>query len=280
MEREYHQKKIKKYESSLVFSDHINRLWRLLKDKSKLLSLCCSIHLISNDLSNISCVELISSNFYKSVSYLILLLNNTTINFKFILYPNTSDNSTLLFLELSTFFKEQNENLEEIPKEFLLSLSMYLKNTSIFLYEYESILLNCDIVPIWNYIINETNFEEVLAQSSNYIKKVGDTFMYKIYENDVKVAKVTKIERDCAKKQCTLCFDLFSSKEEGNVECEVSFFLLITKENNTFLSYHHDFKSPIEQSELNILAKKKKKFLNEIKTMFEKKKILIVFTFL
>ena len=57
---------------------------------------------------------------------------------------------------------------------------MYLKNTSIFLYEYESILLNCDIVPIWNYIINETNFEEVLAQSSNYIKKVGDTFMYKI----------------------------------------------------------------------------------------------------
>lgn len=104
MDREYHQKKIKKYESSLVFSDHINRLWRLLKDKSKLLSLCCSIHLISNDLSNISCVELISSNFYKSVSYLILLLNNTTINFKFILYPNTSDNSTLLFLELSTFF--------------------------------------------------------------------------------------------------------------------------------------------------------------------------------
>lgn len=272
MAREYHQKQIKKYESSLVFSDHINRLWRLLKDKSKLLSLCCSIHLISNDLSNISCVELISSNFYKSVSYLILLLNNTTINFKFILYPNTSDNSTLLFLELSTFFEEQNENLEEIPKEFLLSLSMYLKNTSIFLYEYESILLNCDIVPIWNYIINETNFEEVLAQSSNSIKKVGDTFMYKIYENDVKVAKVTKIERDFAKKQWTLCFDLFSSKEEGNVECEVSFFLLITKENNTFLSYHHDFKSPIEQSELNILAKKKKKFLNEIKTMFEKKK--------
>ena len=81
---------------------------------------------------------------------------------------------------------------------------MYLKNTSIFLYECESILLNCDIVPIWNYIINETNFEEVLAQSSNYIKKVGDTFMYKIYENDVKVAKVTKIERDCAKKQWTL----------------------------------------------------------------------------
>ena len=95
--------------------------------------------------------------------------------------------------------------------------------------------------------------------------------MYKIYENDVKVAKVTKIERDCAKKQWTLCFDLFSSKEEGNVECEVSFFLLITKENNTFLSYHHDFKSPIEQSELNILAKKKKKFLNEIKTMFKRK---------
>ena len=44
------------------------------------------------------------------------------------------------------------------------------------------------------------------------------------------------------------------------------FFLLITKENNIFLSYHHDFKSPIEQSELN----NKKKFLNDIKRLFEK----------
>lgn len=253
------------------WSSQLNRLWRLLKDKSKLLYICCSINLISNDLSNISCLDLISSNFYKSVSYLILLLNNTTINLKFVLYPNTSDNSTLLFLELSTFYEKENENLKEIPKEFVQCLSTYLKNTSMFLYEYESILLNCDIVPIWNYIINESNFDDVLAQW-NSIKKIGDTFMYKIYENDVRIAKVTKIERDCVKKQWTFCFDLFNSKEDNNVECEVGFFLLITKENNIFLSYHHDFKSPIEQSELNILAKKKKKFLNDIKRLFEKKK--------
>ena len=249
MDREYHQKVAKKFESSLVFPDQINRLWRLLRDKSKLLYICCSINLISNDLSNISCLELISSNFYKSVSYLILLLNNTTINFKFILYPNTSDNSTLLFLELSTFYEEKNENLKEIPSEFLKSLSTYLKNTSMFLYEYESILLNCDIVPIWNYIINESNFDEVTVQSNK--KMIGDIFMYKIYENDVKYAKVTKIERDCVKKQWTFCFDLYNSKEDSNVECEVGFFLLITKENNIFLSYHHDFKSPIEQSDFS-----------------------------
>ena len=47
MDREYHQKVAKKFESSLVFPDQINRLWRLLKDKSKLLYICCSINLIN-----------------------------------------------------------------------------------------------------------------------------------------------------------------------------------------------------------------------------------------
>ena len=46
MDREYHQKVAKKFESSLVFPEQINRLWRLLKDKSKLLYICCSINLI------------------------------------------------------------------------------------------------------------------------------------------------------------------------------------------------------------------------------------------
>ena len=102
----------KKFKSSLVYPDYINRLWRLLKDKSKILEICVDIKLLNSDsqnpqnnnslLNNISCLDIVSTNFYKSVSYLILQNNNTTLNFKFILYPNTSDNSTLLFLELSS----------------------------------------------------------------------------------------------------------------------------------------------------------------------------------
>ena len=60
---------------------------------------------------------------------------------------------------------------------------------------------------------------------------IGDTFMYKIYENDVKYAKVTKIERDCVKKQWTFCFDLYNSKEDSNVECEVGFFRMYIKKS-------------------------------------------------
>ena len=111
MDREYHQKVAKKFESSLVFPDQINRLWRLLKDKSKLLYICCSINLI--------------------------------------------------------YFLESGKT------GFVSRPDFFLKSR---------------------------------------------------------------------------------------------FFLLITKENNIFLSYHHDFKSPIEQSELN----NKKKFLNDIKRLFEK----------
>ena len=172
--------------------------------------------------------------------------------------------------------EEENESFfEEIPKRFLEDLFNYLKNNPVFLYEYESIILNCDIVPIWNYIINETNFDQnfLITNKKEYhseLKKVGDTFLYKLNENEFKIAKVTKIDRDFVKKQWTFLFNLYNSKDDDNVECEVSFFLLITKQNNIFLSYHHDFKTPIEQSELNNLAKDKKKFLNEIKNYFEK----------
>ena len=279
------KKPLKKFKSSLVYPDYINRLWRLLKDKSKILEICTNIKLFDSNkeqqqsnslLNNISFLDIVSTNFYKSVSYVVHLINNTTLNFKFILYPNTSDNSTLLFLELSPYYEEENESFfEEIPKRFLEDLFNYLKNNPVFLYEYESIILNCDIVPIWNYIINETNFDQnfLITNKKEYhseLKKVGDTFLYKLNENEFKIAKVTKIDRDFVKKQWTFLFNLYNSKDDDTVECEVSFFLLITKQNNIFLSYHHDFKTPIEQSELNNLAKDKKKFLNEIKNYFEK----------
>ncbi len=279
------KKPLKKFKSSLVYPDYINRLWRLLKDKSKILEICTNIKLFDSNkeqqqsnslLNNISFLDIVSTNFYKSVSYVVHLINNTTLNFKFILYPNTSDNSTLLFLELSPYYEEENESFfEEIPKRFLEDLFNYLKNNPVFLYEYESIILNCDIVPIWNYIINETNFDQnfLITNKKEYhseLKKVGDTFLYKLNENEFKIAKVTKIDRDFVKKQWTFLFNLYNSKDDDNVECEVSFFLLITKQNNIFLSYHHDFKTPIEQSELHNLAKDKKKFLNEIKNYFEK----------
>ena len=280
------KKPLKKFKSSFVYPDYINRLWRLLKDKSKILEICTNIKLFDSNieqqqstslLNNISFLDIVSTNFYKSVSYVVHLTNNTTLNFKFILYPNTSDNSTLLFLELSPDYVDDNESFfSEIPKRFLEDLFNYLKNNPVFLYEYESIILNCDIVPIWNYIINETNFDQnfLITNKKEYhpeLKKVGDTFMYKLNENEIKIAKVTKIDRDFVKKQWTFLFELYNSKDDDNVECVVSFFLLITKQNNIFLSYHHDFKTPIEQSDLNILAKDKKKFINEIKNYFEKK---------
>ena len=236
------KKPLKKFKSSLVYPDYINRLWRLLKDKSKILEICTNIKLFDSNkeqqqsnslLNNISFLDIVSTNFYKSVSYVVHLINNTTLNFKFILYPNTSDNSTLLFLELSPYYEEENESFfEEIPKRFLEDLFNYLKNNPVFLYEYESIILNCDIVPIWNYIINETNFDQnfLITNKKEYhseLKKVGDTFLYKLNENEFKIAKVTKIDRDFVKKQWTFLFELYNSKDDDNVECEVSFFLLL-----------------------------------------------------
>lgn len=276
-----------KYESSLVFPDYINRIWKLLKEKAKIIEICIRIRLIIADnqkksnhylLNNISCLELETKTFNKSVTYVLILNNNTTVNIKFLLYPNTSDNSTLIILELTTFYEEQNENyFSQIPKMFLNELTIYLKKNPVFLYEYESIILNCDIVPIWDFFINETNFEQNFTDTNkkvikhNDLKKLGGEFIYKLNENEIKIAKVTKIERDFLKKQWTFMFDLFNTKDDINAQCEVGIFLLITKENNIFLSYNHDFKIPIEQSELNVLAKNKKHFLNEIKNYFEKK---------
>lgn len=287
MDSNFQKRPRNKYESSLVFPDYINRIWKLLKEKTKIIEICLLIKLIITDnpknsnnslLNNISCIELETKTFNKSVTYVLILNNNTTINIKFLLYPNTSDNSTLIILELTTFYEEQNENyFSKIPKLFLNELINFLKTNPVFLYEYESIILNCDIVPIWDFIINETNYDQNFTETNKKVimhkdlKKKGDIFMYKLNENEIKIAKVTKIERDFVKKQWIFMFDLFNTKDDINAECEVGIFLLITKENNIFLSYNHDFKTPIEQSELNVLAKNKKNFLNEIKNYFEKK---------
>ena len=136
-----------------------------------------------------------------------------------------------------------------------------------------------------DYLINESDYSLDFFNQKNNAKstsnnsqlhspkKVGDKFIYKFGTsnsfNEMKYAIVTKIEQDLVKKQWYFSFDLYHSNEYIHPYCSVNFFILIIKENQIFLTFHHEFNESIEQSQLNLLAQTKKTFLSHLKKYFE-----------
>ena len=49
MDSNFQKRPRNKYESSLVFPDYINRIWKLLKEKTKIIEICSLIKLIITD---------------------------------------------------------------------------------------------------------------------------------------------------------------------------------------------------------------------------------------
>ena len=276
----------KKFQSSMIFSDRMNRIWAILKERNKFMEILTKTDIFSSNSNkyNLICEELITNNYYKSISYVL-----GEILFKFSVYPNTLDNSSLVIFEI--IYKSENissfleNNKAPDPKLFLELLSLYLKQNPVFLYEYQSILLNCDINKLWYFLINESNDTlEFINNKINYKKicfhslallpkKEGDKFIYKFgtetgfYEE--KIAIVNKIEQDFVKKQWSFSFNLYHTLDNNQLYCSVKFFVLIIKDSQIFLTFHHDFKEPIEQKQINILSQTKKSFLNTLKKHFE-----------
>ena len=280
-----------KFQSSMIFSDRMNRIWTILKDNKQFTEMLTKSQinmLLNSKTVDVKCSELITNNYYKAISY-------TFSNFllKFTIYPNTLDNSSLVIHELissNQFDSSINQStLEQIPKTFLGYLNVYLKENPVFLYEYQSILLNCEIIKIWDFLVNESDFTLECIDNKIHTKinnnnmphvstihtpkKEGDKFIYNFgsldHNNKTKYAIVQKIEQDFVKKQWSFSFELYHTPEYNYPYCIVNFFLLIIKDNQLFLSFHHNFKEPIEQKYLNLLAIEKKLYLNKIKKYFE-----------
>ena len=210
-----------KFQSSMIFSDRMNRIWTILKDNKKFTEMLTKSQisiLLNSNTADTKCSELITNNYYKAISY---TFSNCLL--KFTIYPNTLDNSSLVIHELilsNPFdFSIDQSKLEQIPKLFLEYLNVYLKENPVFLYEYQSILLNCEIIKIWDFLVNESDFtsecidNKINAKSNNNTshistkrtpKKEGDKFIYKFgsseHYNKTKYAIVQKIEQDFVKK--------------------------------------------------------------------------------
>lgn len=276
--------KSKKVESSLVLLDCINRIWTILKEKTKVHDMTNSINyclkvtqlyqmnMIGQSSIELTSKDLITNNFYKSISYIVECLNIKTI-FKFMLYPNTLDNTTLVLLEMEYEDKdtfEVDDFYKDISIEYLEALSIFLRGNAAFLYEYQSILINCNLAKIWKYIVNNKHLGSVSPSGiklCDEIDQTGDKFTY-IIQNEVQYGKLNKCDRDNGKKW-TFAFEVYD-KEYTQMLCLISFFFLYINENMVFIAYNHDFNKPIDQISLNEISKRKKDFLNDIKKYMEK----------
>lgn len=277
--------KTKRVESSLVLLDCINRIWPILKDNTKVDEISNSINyslkiaqFFQMDQTNqspiqLTCKDLITNNFFKSISYLIEFLDIKT-TFKFMLYPNTLDNTTLLLLEIEYEYKDRievNSFYKDISVAFLEDLSKYLRVNTAFLNEYQSILINCNLAKTWNFVVGNKHLDSVSPNEPvklfDKVEKIGDKFIYTM-QREIKYGKLTICNRDNGKKW-TFAYEVYD-KDYAVLYCQISFFFLYINENMVFIAYNHDFKEPIDQISLNATSQRKKDFLNDIKKYLEK----------
>lgn len=279
-----------KLEASHVFMYNVNRIWTILKNQQKVNQLLkqemlkasatktksnhdsstsnnqgqSNLSQNQSEIVNISLTihEMITNSFFKQITFFMKdNLLKTALQLKFVLYPNTLDNSTLTILEIS-LAKEEDSNTSILPNdnyaiEFLELFDNYLKVSPECLNEYQSILINSSCKYVLECLLNQRQMRVI----ANCFKPN--------YPN--KKLKMTKCEKEQGRNQWFIIFELFS-KESESILTQIKFNLLMINDNCTFLTFNHDFWSSIEQQQLNSLAQNKKEFLFELKKRCEEPK--------
>lgn len=273
-------------EINSVFPDSISRVWKFVKNDSHLLEVLVKVELLKTAskflpaMNNkddqqsfkLVCMEEINGNEYRQIMYSLVLTNTYNLNFKFVLYPITLTESTLVLLEISNNVIENAQILKESAKSILAEIKTYLKKYPIYISECESVVINCSAEKIWDYITSETRHDKFVAKSprERNPKKVGDVFRYYWDNKEVGYAEIKKLDKETDKKQMNFSL-ILHNKDSSSVICEIKFVFLVLKDDCVFLSYHHDFKRQVKQRELSQLTKTKKTFLKAIKNYFSNK---------
>ena len=195
---------------------------------------------------------------------------------------NTIDNSTLFTISL--FLKnirlQKNSNLNKIVKgcknlcvEYINLLEILLKKTNQFLFQYESIIVNCSNEKIWESIIN---FEII----KNFYKLSIPNFNPK----EIEEGKIIEINLENSRKKMLIKFGkIIHEKDNKKSELhiipldnelsnqEIIFITIKLNEEQTFISITHKFNENILFEQIKCIENKKKYLLKLFKQLIKKK---------
>jgi hypothetical protein len=215
----------------------------------------------------------------KKIKWLVKIQNKSYIMIKIQLFKVTEDNTCVLFWKM----KYEDDNLhklyeekckQEKPNTLFMKVEDILENEPINLFQYESAIINANMIDIWN-IITDSNKISAIAPNNNCLANNINISNMKVGEKVTNF--LTNFKNELVELEITL-----QCKEEKPGWNKWLFVLLIsypkhtvlfqlTKINNlecqlTLISKFHE---PISTEEFREISKRKKYILLSLKDYFD-----------
>lgn len=300
---------LKKLEVAYAFNYDINRVWYVVKDHciwAKLIGDQVSdyefqvgndTYTVGNEFSctwygvsetHTKCVQIDEdTDNYKFASWKVNILNiEVQYYMNFYLYADTFDKSTVIIWEISMEDSEKVPIIDEMIQGYKNSIAEIFERISENfekvsstqnVSQYESIFINAEQDKVWDLMTNWKQLKTICPLIANDVEYDGE---------NVKLG--TKLKLTLKKNKCTsVCFLQTTSVSSSpndykwgyTLTCydaipkvpkqEIVFNVIKVNEQNTFLTFTHDFKEFINNEVLNFLSNDKKEILKCLKVFLE-----------
>lgn len=225
--------------------------------------------------------EVVNTEFYKKIRFYTTKVYPLDLKYTciFHFYFNTIDKTTLfqhelIFDDVNALKIIDHKHNKQEKLEICRKIEKFLAKRTEDLIDFESIIINRNIETVWGVISNWKNFQNYvpsIAEKVNFEEGAPKTVGSRIIiENPSKKSKYSlKV----------LKYDVSTERREYVLECyeaepvspkqELKFSLIYVNENNTYLSFIHEFKDPIKYELINSIARDKKQILKDLKKKLE-----------
>lgn len=289
MKTKFSRKFPKKFETSYVFPDTINRVFTNLSEKLNIEMMTKKTQLPYLFTCKpfpmefqYSLIDTTSLEHYKTITWQISSkIVPILVKYTFLLTWNTLDSTTLVSFEIEVVNPElipldQHTKVisgcKNVCLEMINALEELLQLNKENIYEYESDIIHAPLNAVWEYVVNFENIVQDLFGTIKYegvSNKVGDIISFYLPgEEEKKMVKIVKISNNPKKKKWKFCISPLGGQFREQI---IKFIFVKINENETFLSIFHEFQDLLETEDLKLLESKKKSLLTFLRNKLERK---------
>ena len=279
----------KKFETSYVFPDTINRVFTNLSEKQNIEMMTKKTQLpylftykpypmeLQYSLIDTTSLEHYNTITWQISSKIVPIL----VKYSFLLTWNTLDSTTLVSFEIVVVNPElipldQHTKVisgcKNVCLEMINGLEELLQLNKENIYEYESDIIHAPLDAVWEYVVHFENIVRDLFGITKYegvSEKVGEIVSFYLPgDEDKKSIKIVKISNNPNKKKWKFCISPLGGPFREQI---IKFILVKISDNDTFLSIFHEFQDLLETEDLKNLECKKKSLLTFLRNKLERK---------
>ena len=279
----------KKFETSYVFPDTINRVFTNLSEKQNIEMMTKKTQLpylftykpypmeLQYSLIDTTSLEHYNTITWQISSKIVPIL----VKYSFLLTWNTLDSTTLVSFEIVVVNPElipldQHTKVisgcKNVCLEMINGLEELLQLNKENIYEYESDIIHAPLDAVWEYVVHFENIARDLFGITKYegvSDKVGEIVSFYLPgDEDKKSIKIVKISNNPNKKKWKFCISPLGGPFREQI---IKFILVKISDNDTFLSIFHEFQDLLETEDLKNLECKKKSLLTFLRNKLERK---------